>query len=115
MNKRPKDCCYPDCLHCPYPDCCYDELEYYDIVEQDKFDKELEVVEPEVLRMRKSQQKYFKSDKGKQALKRYAQSEKGKEAFKRKNKKNIESGKNAEYCRRYYQRKKARILELNAE
>ena len=107
-----------------------------DIIAQDKFDKELEIVEPEILRLRERQKRYFSSEKGKRAIeryhksekykesqrryndsekgieriKRYLDSEKGKESLKRKSKKKIESGKNAEYCRRYYQKMKAKKL-----
>lgn len=51
--------------------------------------------------------RYFKSDKGKDAQKRYRQTEQGKATEKRKADKKIASGKNAEYCRRYRERKKA--------
>ena len=51
--------------------------------------------------------RYFSSDKGKEAQKRYRQTEQGKEVEKRKAQKRIASGKNAEACRRYRERKKA--------
>lgn len=130
--KKPKNCVYPDCEKCIYVDCKYDGLERLDIVEQDSFDKELEVVEPEVLQKRKNQKKYNAtekgkekqkrynssekgkmrqkkyndSDKGKESRNRYALSDKGKENEKRKQKSKIDRGKNAEYCRRYYYKKK---------
>lgn len=53
---------------------------------------------------------YNSSEKGKERQKRYIQSEKGQEAIKRRNQKNIASGKNAEYCRAYYQRKKEKMF-----
>lgn len=52
-------------------------------------------------------QRYAQSEKGKAAQKRYAQSEKGREAQKRNTQRQIASGKNKEYCKAYYQRKKA--------
>ena len=136
MNKRPKYCVYPNCLKCTYADCVYSKLEMTDVIAQDKFDKELEIVEPEILRLRERQKRYFSSEKGKKTIeryhktekykesqrryndsekgveriKRYLNTEKGKECLKRKNKKRIESGKNAEYCRRYYQKMKAKKL-----
>ena len=141
MNKRPKYCVYPNCLKCTYADCVYSKLEMTDVIAQDKFDKELEIVEPEILRLRERQKRYFASEKGKKTIeryhktekykesqrryndsekgveriKRYMNTEKGKECLKRKSKKRIESGKNAEYCRRYYQKKKMEKLLLEAK
>ena len=135
MLKKPKKCVYPDCEKCVYADCRYDGLERLDIVEQNKFDKELEVVEPEVLQKRKNQKKYNATDmgkekqrrynssekgkirqkkyndseKGKESRKRYALSEKGIENERRKQKQKIDKGKNAEYCRRYYYKKKLKM------
>lgn len=70
-----------------------------------------------------AKKKYEQSDKGKEAKKRYSQtlrfkeaqkryrdSDKGREAFKRKQQKDVASGKNAERCKRYYERHKAEIL-----
>ena len=51
--------------------------------------------------------RYNKSDKGKETRRKYLESENGKEMLARKQKKRIASGKNAEYCRNYYLRKKA--------
>ena len=51
--------------------------------------------------------KYNHSDKGKARTKRYVQSEKGREVARRKNQRDIISGKNAERCKRYRERKKA--------
>ena len=79
MNEKPKNCKYPNCQLCPYTDCRYDGLEYSEIRRQDKHDKELEIVEPEILNRRKSQKKYSKTDKFKEAQKRYLHSDKGKE------------------------------------
>ena len=59
---------------------------------------------------KESQRRYNNSEKGLERIKRYMSTEKGKESLKRKNKKKIESGKNAEYCRRYYQKMKAEKL-----
>ena len=161
MNK-PKKCCYPDCFNCIYVDCRYDGIEKADIIMQDKFDKELEIVDPDILRKREAQiryrrsekgkdstkkymqsekgkiaikkyrnsdshkkaqkeymksekgkrkmERYRKSENGKETLNRYLRSEKGKEMLKRKQIKKIESGKNAEYCRRYRQKLKERKM-----
>ncbi len=48
-------------------------------------------------------------------FKRYAASNKGRENEKRKSKRKIESGKNAEYCRRYYQKHREEILQKKKE
>ena len=107
---KPKKCCYPDCFNCVYKDCRYSGSEYDDVVRQNEFDRELEVVEPSVRLRRARQSKYAKTDKGIARYERYIQSDKGKEMLKRKQKKSIESGKNAECCRRYYQKMKAKKL-----
>ena len=112
-----------------------------DIIAQDKFDKELIAIDPEIRMRRMRQSKYSKSEKGKitaknyeqsakgilrrkkysesdkgiATLNRYLASDKGKEMQKRKQRKKIESSKNAEYCRRYYQKKKMEKLLLEAK
>lgn len=75
-------------------------------------------------KFKRSQVRYRNSDKGKEVIaryrksqsyneaqKKYQQSEKGKENERRKRQRKIDSGKNAEYCRRYYYRKKLKALE----
>lgn len=62
------------------------------------------------LRGQEAQRRYLLSEKGIDARNRYLNSEKGQEAQKRKAQKDIASGKNAEKCRRYYERHKAEIL-----
>lgn len=62
------------------------------------------------LRGQETQRRYLASYKGKMAQKRYLDSDKGKEALKRKAQKDIASGKNAEKCKRYYERHRAEIL-----
>lgn len=57
---------------------------------------------------REAQYRYNHSDKGRQAREKYAKSDKGKARDKRKQEKRIASGKNAEACRRYYYKKKAK-------
>lgn len=52
--------------------------------------------------------RYEQTDKAKERHQRYAKSEKGKAAASRKSERTIRSGKNAEYCRAYYYRKKAK-------
>lgn len=64
---------------------------------------------------KESQLKYNQSDKGKMAKKRYEQSEKGMLVARKKKKKQVESGKNAEYCRKYYYRRKMEKLGGVAE
>ena len=97
MKTRPKNCCYPDCFHCPYVDCRWNG-------------------DPAIWKYNHSDagklrdKKYMKSEKGKEAQKRYDQSEKGKERSKRKAKKRNKSGKNAEACRRYYAKHREEIL-----
>lgn len=140
-TKKPLKCCYPNCFECPYVDCRYDGLEYSETLQQDRFDRELEIVEPEVLKRRKYQSVYFRTEKGKQARreaqkrysqsekgkerqkryqqterfkdaqKRYLQSDKGKECERRKTQKKIKSGKNAEHCRRYREEHKEELRE----
>ncbi len=120
MKNKPKKCCFPDCFSCAYTDCRYDGVEYIEEMHQDRFDKELEPVEPEIILRRKSLKKYsqsqkgkersrryFRSKKGKDAQKKYRESEKGKQTEKRKSQKKVKSGKNAEYCRAYYYRQKS--------
>lgn len=104
--KRPRKCMYPDCERCVFTDCIYDSVERKDIFEQDMFDKVLEVVEPEVLSRRESQRKYNNSEKGKASRRRYSMTEKGIENEKKKSQRKINNGRNAEYCRRYYYKKK---------
>lgn len=54
-------------------------------------------------------------DMYKDAHKRYEQSEKGKQNMRRKQKRRIENGKNAEYCREYYRRHREEILKKKKE
>lgn len=129
---KPEKCCYPNCYECPYDDCGYEGVSKEEVKAQNEFDKGLEAVEPFVISRRKRQNRYNKSEKGverkkryeqkekakerqkkynssekgKERATRYAKSEKGKETKKRKAQKIIDSGKNAEYCRRYYYKKK---------
>ena len=132
MCRKPTKCCYPDCGKCPYKDCRYDAVLPEERRQQDIFDRGLEAVDPEVVKRRERQKRYNQSKKGKaaqkryresdkgiearkryqksdlfkEAQKRYLQSEKGKETTRINSKKKILNGKNAEYCRAYYLRKK---------
>lgn len=145
MKKRPKKCCHPNCLECPYDDCYYDTVEIHDIQEQDNLDAQnirwRDIVEPEVLQRKlavkkynnsskgkTSREKYEKTEKGKSTQKKYNQSEKGKLSRKRylktekgienerkKSERKIESGKNASYCKTYYYRHREEILAKKAE
>lgn len=73
-------------------------------------------------KFKQSQEKYRHSPKGQEMLRKYSKSqnfanaqekyrhsEKGIENERKKRQKKVETGKNAEYCRRYYYRKKAEI------
>lgn len=112
-------CNWNDCFTCPYEDCIKDKMTDDERKEQDCFDKQsikerASVEERRVLRKGGLQRQYDynHSDKGKAAQKRYEQSDKGKATQKRKVQKRIANGKNAEACRKYYLRKKAKKEEL---
>ncbi|MCI8378712.1 MAG: hypothetical protein HFH72_09365 [Lachnospiraceae bacterium] len=79
-------------------------MEHSEAKRQDEFDKELKIIEPEVQKRRKRQEKYFRSEKGKETQRRYCRTEKGKEVQRRKTQKKIESEKNSECCKKYYER-----------
>lgn len=100
---------YPNCEACIFADCIHDELERKDIFEQDMLDKALEVIEPDIQSRRERQRKYNQSEKGKASRKRYSMSEKGRQNEKRKKQTQIDNGKNAEYCRRYYYKRKMQM------
>ena len=101
--------CNHDCLNCTFEDCINDSITQSDRKEQD-------IRDTETIGSRKYGRalvmwRYEQSEKGKKRQKRYAESEKGKARDKRKQEKRIASGKNAEYCRAYYQRKKLEKAE----
>lgn len=106
---KPRKCMYPHCEACIFTDCIHDELEQRDVFEQDMLDKALEVVEPDILSRRERQRKYNRSAKGKANRKRYSMTEKGRQNEKRKKQAQIDNGKNAEYCRRYYYKRKMQM------
>ena len=110
--------CNMDCLHCCNKDCTNDKMTDTERKLQDRYD--MEVVREHIPEERKALRKgvlkqydYNHSDKGRASRKRYEQSEKGRETAKRKSQKKIASGKNAEACRRYYARKKARKSKMS--
>jgi hypothetical protein len=105
----PRGCRYPDCEYCVFPDCKHDGLERADVYRQDKLDMSLEEVSVEDLKRMEYQNKYNQSEKGKASRKRYSRTEKGLENEKRKRQRKIDNGKNAEYCRRYYYKKKLQM------
>ena len=78
--------------------------------EQSDKGKEAKKRYSQTLRFKEAQKSYFLSEKGIDARNRYLNSEKGKDAQKRKAQKDIDSGKNAERCKRYYERHRAEIL-----
>jgi hypothetical protein len=90
--------CEYDCFNCVYDDCIVNSLK-----SQWKYNNS----EKGKLR----QIRYNQSEKGKARQKRYDQSEKGKEKIKRARANRIKNGKNAEACRRYRERKKAKLLD----
>lgn len=96
--------CNMDCFNCCKADCDNNELTDTESKEQDKFDRE--VIGERKYGIDRKIWLYNNSEKGKEARKRYEQSEKGRATAKRKQQKRIASGKNAEYCRAYRQRKK---------
>lgn len=101
-----------DCLNCQYADCINDKLTDDERKNQDAYDNDSirERIQEERSALRKGKLKFYDynhSGKGKARACRYAQSDKGKARDKRKQDKRIASGKNAEYCRAYRQRKKA--------
>lgn len=98
--------CDKNCRNCKYDDCICESEDYSDITNID-----LEILERRAKEKGNySVWKYNHSEKGKSSIKRYRQSEKGKAMERRKTQKRIASGKNAEYCRDYYRRKKERML-----
>lgn len=108
--------CNRDCLNCTYDDCIDDAITQEERKEQDDYDRTSirERIKEERSGLRKGKLKYYDynhSEKGKERLQRYEQSEKGKARRKRNQAKVIASGKNAEYCRAYYQRKKLERAE----
>ena len=59
---------------------------------------------------KEAKKRYSRTLRGQEAQRRYFNSDKGKEALKRKMEKDIASGKNAEKCKRYYERHRTEIL-----
>jgi len=102
--------CNMDCFNCIYIDCINDaeptEAERQAQDDYDRFVVTDRLKEQARFKGHMSQWKYNHSAKGKAAQKRYFKTDKGKEAERRHKQKQIASGKNAEYCRRYYARKK---------
>lgn len=89
--------CDMNCFNCQKPDCDYGEVTSEERKAQDEIDRK-------IMGSRKS---------GRQLAEwKYRHSEKGREAERRKTQKKIASGKNAEYCRAYYQRKKLKKMEV---
>ena len=104
----------PDCLNCPYPECI---ATIDDIKRQWRHDRKYKRRDSAdtVPTMTRSSVKpiyigtsYTEGVKRRQ--KRYNQTEKGRENQRKKTQRKIESGKNAEYCRRYYERRKDEVI-----
>ena len=129
--------CNMDCFHCCKPDCDNDRIQTAaERKAQTEVDREIlydrkEGREKTVARYRKSEKykahkkMYQSSDKGKEVIKKYESSEKAKERYRRYTNSErgkavrkqyreqlIKTGKNAEYCRAYYQRQKEKKLAL---
>jgi len=118
-TKKPPKCCHPNCFKCPYVECRWNDMTTDDYTETNRRDYELYEDSTGRKYHKGSDEEYRKnwvsaynrSERGKSAQKRYRDSEKGKENERRKRKRKIASGKNAESCRRYYERHKEEILE----
>lgn len=129
--EKPKRCCHPNCSECPYKMCRWDcdctgtsDIENYARYQKAHLDgkgtqydynhsergKERNRRYNQSEKRKESQRRYNHSEKGKSARGKYLQSEKGRAMLERKQRRAIESGKNAERCRRYYQKKKAAEL-----
>ncbi len=113
--------CNMDCFHCCKPDCVNDSVTVAERKEQDEHDREIRKGRKygrslAVWNYQHSEKgktalsRYNASDKGKERHKRYLQTEKGKEMLRNRSQKDITSGKNAERCRAYYYRQKAKKL-----
>lgn len=113
--------CNMDCFHCCKPDCVNDSVTVAERKEQDEHDREIRkgrkygrslVVwnHNHTEKGKETLRRYNASEKGKDRQKRYLQTEKGKAMLRRRSQKDIASGKNAERCRAYYQRKKEKML-----
>ena len=123
--------CNMDCFNCTKKDCNFCGVTDEEKKRQDKYDTEIrgfyaigkarsrfdynhsekgEAAKKKYDESEKGKERkrrYNHSEKCKAAQKRYANSEKGKAAQRKSTQNKIASGKNAEYCRAYYQRKKA--------
>ena len=104
----------PDCLNCPYPDCnasVTDMRRQWSCGYKENVDQYLRETLYDSLSRR--QAKYNKTEKGKIRQARYSKSEKGKANERRKSKRKIESGQNAEYCRRYSERQRLSKMQVS--
>ena len=118
----------PDCLNCPYPEC---NATIDDIKRQWKHSKMQKLKDnpdsvPAIAgasvkaikiysyteEVKARQDKYNRTLKGKARLKKYYESEKGKENERRKMQRRIATGKNAESCKRYRERKKSATKDM---
>lgn len=95
-NRGAKIMCDFDCFNCVFSDCINDSSVRQEILYKYNHSTKGKA------RMKK----YNNSLKGKERAKRYISSEKGKEKQRKATQRDIKNGKNAERCRRYYQRKK---------
>lgn len=101
--------CNLNCFNCTYDDCvngCTFRQEILFRYNNSKKCKEAQKRYNNSDKGKETQKRYNHSDKGKARLKRYRESEKGKANERRKHQKKIASGRNAEACRRYRERKK---------
>lgn len=103
--------CYLNCFECPYDDCIYEQLTFKDVARQDRFDRELQALDQNILARIERQKRYNATDKGKERQKRYQKTDKFKESQKKYN----SSDKGKERYRRYYYKKKLEKLENRKE
>lgn len=87
MNKKPLNCCHPDCFNCPYIDCKYDRLEMNDYSETNDRDYELFKAETGKFLHKKTDRDYQNARST---------------AYQRKNRRYVDR---SEYNRKYYQDK----------
>lgn len=124
-NSKPKNCCHPDCFHCPYNDCIYDRLEVEDFSETN--DRDYWIYEDSTgKKLHQSKDKDYRNarktaynrkagnhrDRHEYNQKYYA--EHGKE-IREKRKQNYDTKKNTAKCRKYRKKNKEHEKERQRE
>lgn len=101
--------CHRNCFKCPYADCVVESASEAEMSAQRIEDREILIERLKGVKGAKAALKrYNLSEKGRARVKKYLESEKGRAMLKRRTQTKIKNGKNAEYCRKYYQRRKER-------